>query len=442
MEARSKRRWRGARLAVAASVAAIGMAGVATAQASASGGGKGTAIVAVLSGFTGADAGYGQEGMSGCIPAADLINAAGGVDGYKLSCQEFNTQSDPADAVLEVHKMLATESHLLLSMGTGGNSSPAAIPLLNAAKVTAFTDSGQSLFNVNKYPYFWRDVPVDASQGYAMAIATVMLGYKHPAAVFGQNVSSQGSLPSFVQGMKLLGHPVADEVLVPSGAPSYTSQIAGIQSAHADAVVGEVDPGSSATFFSELKQVFGSVPPLVGDQAYDEAPWLKAVGGAIGTSTLRERLTLVLPVASSTGPGFQAFKKALLDSSTPSKETYVTDSYSAADYDAITLAALAADEAKSIVSANYNHLILTIANGVKGAVVVNTYAQGVAALAKGKKIHYEGASGPITFNRYHNWEPGYDLSELTPTGIKNVGSVPNSVLNKLETGQHANVSPT
>lgn len=398
----------------------------------------GTVTVGVLSGFTGADAGYGQEGMSGCIPAADLINAAGGVLHHKVSCQEYNTQSDPADAVPEVRKMLTSHS-LLMSMGTGGNSSPAVIPILNSAKMTAFTDSGQSLFNVNKYPYFWRDVPVDASQGYAMAIATVMLGYTHPAAVFGQNVSSQGSMPSFIEGMKLLGHPVATTVLLPSGAPSYTTQVAAIQSAHADAVVGEIDPGSAATFFSELGQVFGKVPPLVGDQAYDEAPFLSAVGGAIHRSVLDEKLTLVLPVASNTGPGFKAFKTALLSSSTPSKKTYVTDSYSAADYDAVVMTALAADEAKSLSPTKYNPLIASIANGSPGAAVVHTYAEGVAALAKGKKIHYIGASGPIVFDQYHNWEPGYVLTKLTANGTKSGKPVPNDILRKLEIGKHASI---
>jgi ABC-type branched-subunit amino acid transport system substrate-binding protein len=431
------RRGRRLRLAAAAGALSIGLAACASSHVSSSG--HAVVTVAVLSSFTGADTGYGQEGMSGCIPAVNLINAAGGVLHHKLSCQAYDDRSDPADAVPEVHKILASTPLLLMTFGSGGNTAPAVVPLFNAAKVTIFSETGQSLFNVNHYSYYWRDVPVDASQGFAMAIATRMLGYSHPAAVFGQNVSSQGSLPSFVQGMKLLGHPVADTVLLPTGAPSYATQVAAVQSAHADAIVGEVDPGSAATFMSEVKQVFGHLPPLVGDQAADEAPFLKAVGGAVGGSTLRQRLTLVLPVASSTGPGYQAFRKALLSSSTPSKTTYVTDSYSAADYDAVILTALAADEAKSLASANYERYILPIANGVPGAVVVHTYAQAVAALAKGEKIHYVGASGPINFDRYHNWEPGYVITQLTPGGVKDLKLVPNSILRKLEVGQHASV---
>lgn len=394
-------------------------------------------VVGLLSEFTGADAGYGQEGMAGCIPAVDLINAAGGVRGHKLSCQQFDTKSDPADAIPEVHQMLATTSHLLMSMGTGGNTAPAVVPLLNAAKVTVFTDSGQSLFNANSYPYFWRDVPVDASQGYAMAIATVLLGHTRPAAVFGQNVSSQGSMPSFVAGMKLLGHPVVDTEVLPTAAPSYSGQVANIQSSHADAVVGEIDPSSAATFVTDLRQILGSVPQLVGDQAYDEASWISAVKGVLGASTLRSHLTLVLPAASAAGPGFVAFSKALKSSTTPDKKTYVTDSYSAADYDSVTLAALAADYAKSLKPSAFNRYILSISNGVPGAIVVHTYAQGVAALAKGEKIHYVGASGAISFDKYHNWGPGYEIAKLTSGGVHVEQVIPSTVLEQLLLGRHA-----
>jgi ABC-type branched-subunit amino acid transport system substrate-binding protein len=408
----------------------------ATAGASATS--KGNLVVGVLSTYTGANAGYGQEGMAGCIPAMAVINAAGGVMGHDVTCEEFNSNSDPADAVPEVHHMLALND-LLLTLGSGGTTAPAIVRLVNAAKLTVFSETGQSLFNVNHYPYFWRDVPVDASQGYAMAIATVESGYTHAAAVFGQGVSSQGSRPSFVKGMKLLGHPVVKTVVVPSSAPSYATQVAGIQGANADAVVGEVTPASSATFFSELKQVYGKLPPLVGDEAYDEGPWLKAVGGAVGSTTLSKRLTLVLPLTTTGGPGFDQWKAKLLASSDPTKKTYVTDSYSAADFDAIVLTALAADEAHSLKSASYNHLIYTVANGVPGAVVVHTYAQAVAALGKGKKIHYVGASGPITFDKYHNWEPGYAVDRLTGKSVKRLRVIPTSVLNKLITGHHASV---
>lgn len=414
--------------------AVLGGSSVASASAKES-----SLVVGVLSTFTGINAGDGQEAMAGCLPAATLINAAGGVMGHKVTCQEFNSSSDPGDAVPETHRMLA-ESNLLLTLGSSGTTAPAIIPLVNAAKKTIFTENGLSLFNVNHYRFYWRNDPVDASQGYAMAIATVQSGYKRVAAVFGQDVSSQGSRPSFLKGMKLLGHPVVSSALLPTNAPSYTAQVAKIQEAKPQVIVGEVTPSSAATFFSELKDVFGKLPPLIGDEAYDQGPWDKAVSGAVGAATLAKSLKLVVPLTASGGPGWKVWRKTLIASSDPTKKTFETDSYAGSDYDAVNLTALAADEAHSLVAAKYNALILKIANGVKGAVVVHTYAQGVAALKKGEHIHYIGASGSaVHFNKYHNWEPGYVLDKYSRNGLKKIRLISTSVLNDLIIGHHVKI---
>jgi len=47
---------------------------------------------------------------------------------------------------------------------------------------------------------------------------------------------------------------------------------------------------------------------------------------------------------------------------------------------------------------------------------VHTFAAGKAALAAGKKIRYVGASGPVFFPKYHNWQPPYVVSRLNPNG--------------------------
>ena len=206
-------------------------------------------------------------------------------------------------------------------------------------------------------------------------------------------------------------------------------------------IVGEITPSSSATFFSELKQVFGKVPPVIGDEAYDQGPWDKAVSGAIGSGTLSKALKVVVPVTASGGPGWNLWKKTLMASSDPTKKTFESDSYAGSDYDAVILSALAADEAHSLNAAKYNTLIMNIANGVPGAVVVHTYAEGIAALKKGRKIHYIGASGSaVHFNQYHNWEPGYVLDKYHANGLKKIRPISTTVLNALITGHHVKVN--
>ena len=48
-------------------------------------------------------------------------------------------------------------------------------------------------------------------------------------------------------------------------------------------------------------------------------------------------------------------------------------------------------------------------HALPGAVVVHTFAVGVAALQAGKKIDYVGAAGVIDFNQWHNSGGGFEI---------------------------------
>lgn len=405
---------------LAATALALSACASGKSTAGSSGSSHAPAVLAALVAFTGADSGYGPEVLAGCVPAADLINQAGGVLGHKVTCQSFNTASDPSDAVLAARKMLGSTTNLLASIGAGSDTAAAVVPIVNAAKIPIFPSSGQSLFDRNNYPYFWRMVAIDAAQGYAMAIGAKALPYKNVAAVFANTTSAMGSQPSFLAGMKLLNSPVVDSVVLPSGAASYESEIVKLLATHPQLIVGELDPATAATFFSELIHLHGSMLPVLGDEPESEVPWQNAVSGAIGKSTMDKNVELVLPSSPFSSPGFQAYRNALSASNVKDKKTYATDVYSASYYDSATIVCLAALEAHSISPTALNKYILPIANGTKGAVVVHTFAQGKKELAEGKKIRYVGASGPVTFPKYHNWEPPYVVSRLNLNGSQTV----------------------
>jgi branched-chain amino acid transport system substrate-binding protein len=409
------------------SLALLAATAMALSACSSSGGsgtssGGGTATLAALVDFTGVDSGYGPEVLAGCVPAANLINQAGGVLGYHIRCQSFNTASDPSEAVLAARKMLASTTNLMAAIGTGSNTAAPVVPIVNAAKIPIFPSSGQSLFDRNNYPYYWRMVAIDAAQGYAMAIGAKALHYTNVAAVFANTTSAMGSQPSFIAGMKLLNSPVVDSVILPAAAASYNSEIVSLLAKHPQLIVGELDPATAATFFSELIHLHGSMLPVLGDEPMSQAPWQSAVGGAIGKSTMDKYVQLVLPSSPFSSPGFKLFVNALNASNVANKKLYSTDVYSASYYDSANIVALAALEAHSIKPTALNKYILGVANGTPGAVIVHSYSQGKKELAAGKKIRYVGASGPVTFPKYHNWEPPYVVSRLNPNGSQTVTS--------------------
>jgi hypothetical protein len=66
-------------------------------------------------------------------------------------------------------------------------------------------------------------------------------------------------------------------------------------------------------------------------------------------------------------------------------------------YDSMIMTALAAAAGKSNTGAGIQRQLRQVTNapGTK----VHTFAQGAAALAKGKQIDYQGASGPLDFDK-------------------------------------------
>ena len=78
--------------------------------------------------------------------------------------------------------------------------------------------------------------------------------------------------------------------------------------------------------------------------------------------------------------------------------------------------ALAATAAKSTSPAVWNKFIPAVTTASPGAVVVHSYADGLAALKAGKKIDYVGATGIIVWNQYHNSTGGFEVTGYQPNG--------------------------
>ena len=89
-------------------------------------------------------------------------------------------------------------------------------------------------------------------------------------------------------------------------------------------------------------------------------------------------------------------------------------------YDGINLAALAMVEANSTVPSVYAPFIEKIGDGTPGAVVVYSFAQGLAALKAGKAIRYEGPGGPTSFDSFHDSTGIFQIDAYNATGAVQV----------------------
>jgi urea transport system substrate-binding protein len=419
-----------------AAIAAVTMAAALAAcgsSSSASGGGsssspKGALVIADVAPFSGVDAALGPTYLVSCDGAANAINQAGGVLGHKMSCTSADTRGDPADAVPAVGNLFATTKSLELVIGCTSDEAAAVVPVINSHKTVAFCMTGQSEFDQVKYPYFYRLVPPDLAESYAMVVIAQKLGYKRIALAFGNDIGSQTFVQPAIGAIKKAGMSMVANETLDLHATTFRTEAEKIIQAHPDAIMTEALGSADPTLFAEIKQLNGGKAiPIIGTSAAISPAFYQASARAIGASTFAASFHADNLVTATSGPAYQAFSAALLavkgkvsSAQTGNFTTYFTAPGAVHLYDGINLAALSMIAAGSTDNAKWQPFITTIGDGVPGAVVVNSFAQGAAALKAGKKIRYIGPGGPTSFDAFHDSPGIFQIDTYSSTGAVQV----------------------
>ncbi len=441
---------RGRMAAAAAAVAALVVAGCGSGSASGggsggSGGGASSATakgapltIADVAPFTGTDAALGPTYLVSCDAATNAINAAGGVLGHKLNCKSVDTRGDPADAVPAVRQMYASTSNLRLVIGCTSDEAASVVPVFGANKTVSFCMTGQSEFDHVKFPYFYRLVPPDLSESYAMVAMAQQQHYKRIALAFGNDIGSQTFVAPAIAAIKKAGMKLVSNQTLDLSANTFRTEAAAIAAAKPDVIMTEALGPTEAAFLSEVKQLNGGkMIPVIGTSATISPDWYKSVAAAVGGSTLAKNFSADNLVVETSGPSYHPFVTAINAEkgkvgSTGNFSTYLTAPGAVHLYDGINLAALAMLASHSTNSNVIGPYIQQIGNGVPGAKVVYSFAQGAAALKAGQKIRYEGPGGPTNFDAYHDSAGLFQVDKYTPNGTVTVaGNLSTSQLRAL-----------
>jgi branched-chain amino acid transport system substrate-binding protein len=394
--------------------------------AGAAGSGGGTLVVADLAPFSGADAALGPTYLVSCDGATQAINNAGGVLGHKLTCKGVDTRGDPADAVPATTQMFATTANLALVIGCTSDEAASVVPIINAHKMVAFCMTGQSEFDSVHFPYFYRLVPPDLEESYAMIAIAQKLGYHKIALAFGNDIGSQTFIQPAISAIAKAGLTLAANETLDLSASSFRTEADKIVAAHPDVILTEALGPTDATFLSEVKQLNGGrMIPVIGTSADISPDWYKSVAAAIGASTLATSFHADNLVTETSGPAYAPFQAAIMSErgrvgSTGDFSTYLTAPGAVHLYDGINLAALAMIEAKSTVPSVYAPYIAKIGDGTPGAEVVYSFAQGLAALKAGRAIRYEGPGGPTSFDSFHDSTGIFQIDTYSTAGAVQV----------------------
>jgi branched-chain amino acid transport system substrate-binding protein len=388
--------------------------------------------------FTGPDAALGPTYLVSCDAATNAINNAGGVLGHKVNCKAVDTRGDPADAVPAVRQMYASTSNLVLVIGCTSDEAASVVPIFTANKTVSFCMTGQSEFDHVVFPYFYRLVPPDLSESYAMVAIAKHHGYKRIALAFGNDIGSQTFIAPAIAAIKTAGMTLVANETLDLSATTFRTEAAKIVAAKPDVILTEALGPPEASFLTEVKQLNGGkMIPVIGTSATISPDWFKSVSAALGASTLTSNFSADNLVVETTGPSFQVFSKAIYAEkgkvgSTGDFSTYLTAPGAVHLYDGINLAALAMIASKSTSPSVFKPYIEKIGDGVPGATVVYSFAQGMAALKQGKRIRYIGPGGPTSFDSYHDSTGIFQVDTYSPAGQVNVvGNLSTSELRAL-----------
>jgi len=419
----------GRRRGLLAAVAAVTLAGgLAACGSSATSGSSGSLVFADVAPFSGPDAALGPTYLVSCEGTANAINKAGGILGHTVSCTSADTRGDPADAVPAVGSLFSRTKNLVLVIGCTSDEAAAVVPIINSHKTVMFCMTGQSEFDHVHYAYFYRLVPPDLAESYAMTVIAQNLGYKRIALAFGNDIGSQTFVQPAEAAIAKAGMTVVANETLDLSATTFRTEAEKIVQAHPDAIMTEALGSSDPTLFAEIKQLNGGkMIPIIGTSASISPAFFQAAARAVGAADFASNFHADNLVTATSGPAYQAFTKALLavkgkvsGAQTGDFSTYFTAPGAVHLYDGMNLAALAMVAAKSTDTAKWKPYLETIGDGVPGAVVVNSFAQGVKELKAGKKIRYIGPGGPTSFDSYHDSPGIFQIDTYTASGAVNV----------------------
>ena len=374
-----------------------------SASTSGSGGG-GDIHLTVLSSYTGGYAQIGASMWAGAAAGAAVVNANGGVNGRKIVLDKVDTKGDPADAVPVFQQELAS-NHPVAVIGPTTLEIFGVQPIIDRNQIIDFFNGGSTAFDTSTDQYIWRINPSDSQLALALALNARNSGISNAAILFTTEASQQELEPFLVKDFKALGGTVTTTVNVTPAQSSYNSEIVKILATHPQAILGQLDPPTAATFFSQLRGQVGTSMPFFGTDITAGSDWIKAVGAAYAHAAVTS-----VQGGSPSNPAADAFTaetKALYNTAPLGGANYT--------YDGVIDIALAMTAANSTATADLLKSLLVVSNHPANPVCY-TYATCVAEIKSGGTSNYSGASGPLDYNQYRNVSGPWDVVKSDANG--------------------------
>ncbi|MCS6892881.1 MAG: ABC transporter substrate-binding protein [Rhodovarius sp.] len=351
--------------------------------------------IGVILSATGGLAAFVPPIRAGIVLAFDEINGAGGVlNGRRLQMVEADDQTNPQAGVTVATRLVQAENVAAI---IGPMASGITIAVANAVTVPAGVPiispsaTAPAVSQINDNDTVFRTAVPDGLQGQVLARLTREAGIERVAVMAVNNDYGRGLAGSFTAAFQARGGTVTGSQNFEENRPSYRAELQTLsRTGNPQALMLVAYPASGGNtilrnsieggFFQRYILTDGMRSQQVVDQV-GAAALEGAFGTGPGTAAAPERRAAYE----------EAFRRA-----NPTMDPGA--SFVAQAYDAAIVIGLAIQAAGSAERAAIRAHLRTVANAPGEVVGPGEFARARDLIARGVKVNYEGASGPIEFN--------------------------------------------
>lgn len=314
------------------------------------------------------------------------INEAGGTKCGQLRMVVADTGGNPEVGIREATKMIESEGAVAV-LGPTSGVMVALVDLAKRTKTVIMSPyAGTITLNDLGGDYVYRTVSSDLGDGAASGLWLTEKGYKKVAFLVQNEESTISPAQVAREKVKEAGIELTDYVIYNPGQPSYQAELISVLNNEPDAIYLAGGQESGVTAIREA-----TAGGFAGEWLFTADLAVPEIFDAVGANLLNGRAFVEFADADNSLPEFQAFEKLHKENSGEEPGPFAANSF-----DMVNLIALSLEASQGCTGEAINSVIRDVAEGGEK---VSSFAQGRDAVAAGRDIDYQGASGPLSFDK-------------------------------------------
>lgn len=334
----------------------------------------------------------------------DEINAAGGPLGREIN--HIDSDNEGADAQVATQQMskMINQDGIKGHIGPTSGTLPAVKEIVEDNEIVAVSPTaGTHILWRDGPPWWWRTVPDDLLETFAVVKAIQDLGAGSAAIIGVENQASRSINEQIEEIAGQAGLEITTTVLLPTGQSQASSTTERALSSNPDYVLLTCETGQVPSILETMLQNgYDSSNALITSEAKSASTF-----DQVSDSQIIEGAWSISASANTESDKYQnwaeRYKSALdLESINP----FAPPAYDATNVLALGMHAAGSTEGQEIAD---QMQAITNSPGQK----VTTFEAGRDALDNGEEIDYDGITGPINFDEYGNVSGSFAVFQAT-----------------------------